>query len=74
MQARKAELLQRPIILMMESSNPARAAAVAAPIRKLCPTKFWYERPIPCNVARISCVNLFFVKGLLSLNLKKGPS
>ena len=42
-----AELLHRPNVFMVESSSPALAAAVAAPIQKLCPAKSWAGRP--CN-------------------------
>ena len=38
MYSKNAELCQRPSIWMAESSSPARAAVVAAPILKLCPT------------------------------------
>ncbi len=72
--SRKAELFQRPIILMVESSIPALAAAVAAPILKLWPAKFSYGRPTACSAALISWVKLAFVSGLLSLNLKNGPA
>ena len=37
MYKRNAELFHLPRALMVESSKPACAAAVAAPIRKLCP-------------------------------------
>ena len=37
MKARNVELFQCPRVLMVESSIPDLAAAVAAPMRKLCP-------------------------------------
>ena len=42
--ARKAELLHLLNIQMVESSIPAFTAAVAAPILKLYPAKFWYGK------------------------------
>ena len=40
MYAKNAPVVQRPIACIFESSIPALAAAVAAPILKLCPAKF----------------------------------
>ena len=40
MYERKATMFHLPNICIAESSIPAFAAAVAAPIRKLCPAKF----------------------------------
>ena len=55
--------LHRPIILMVESSIPAAAAAVAALLLKLWPAKLQYGRPTASNPALISFVNLAFVNG-----------
>ena len=64
---------QRPKALMVESSIPACAAAVAAPILKLCPAYRNWSRPIWANTFRTAVTNQLFVKGLPSWNWKKGP-
>ena len=74
MYTRNAELLHLPSICIVESSIPAFAAAVAAPIRKLWPAKLMYGSPTASSALRISCVNFGFVKGWPFWNLKKGPS
>ena len=47
---KKAVLDQRPKALIVESSTPACAAAVAAPIMKLCPVYRDWSRPIWANI------------------------
>ena len=74
MYVRNAELFQRPRTLIVESSIPARAAAVAAPIRKLWPAKCWYGRPPACSASRTWWVNFAFVRGSPFANLKNGPA
>ena len=56
--AKKAELFHRPSVLIMESSTPVFAVAVAAPIRKLWPVKFCCSRPMACRAWRTNSVNL----------------
>ena len=57
MYARKAELLHLPFFLIMESSMPALAAEVTAPIRKLCQAKLSCRRPRDWRACLILVVN-----------------
>ena len=69
----KAALLHWPSLRIVESSRPTFAAAVAAPILKLCPAKFMYGSPILRRASLIDEENFALVRGVSSLNLKKGP-
>ena len=73
MYVRKAALFHRPRIRIVESSIPALAAAVAAPIRKLCPAKLLYGRPTAIRASLTLATNLGFVKGDWLANLKNVP-
>ena len=70
---RKAVLDQRPTALMVESSTPAYAAAVAAPIQKLCPAYRDWSIPMWPNTSQRAMTNHLFVRGLPSRKWKKGP-
>ena len=72
--ARNAELHHLPIILITESSIPAPAAAVAAPIWKLCLAKFSSGKPRACIAFHILDVKVDLVKGVPFLKLKNGPA
>ena len=61
--ARNAELFQRPKVLMVESSIPTLAAAVAAPILKLWPAKSWSGSPISCRTVLMCFVKSGLVRG-----------
>ena len=58
---------------MVESSMPALAAVVAAPIWKLCLANWDSGSPIACNGALTYCVKVAVVSGFPYLNLKNGP-
>ena len=60
---RKAEECQRPRVCMSESSSPAAAAAVAAPIRKLCPRRPDVSTPDAPKASRRCCMSLSLDKG-----------
>ena len=71
---RNALLFHLPRVRIVESSSPALAAAVAAPMRKLWPAKWLYGSPASQSIALICSVNLALVRGVLSANWKNGPS
>ena len=58
---------------MVESSIPARAADVAAPIRKLWPAYSCWENPSTARTARIRLTNHALVIGLPSKFWKNSP-
>ena len=72
MYSKNAELLHLPIVLITKSSIPTLAAAVAAPMRKLCPAKFCSGKPTAFRPSLIFVVNIDFVRGHSSSNKKKG--
>jgi len=71
---RKAELCQRPKVWIVESSNPTKAAVVAAPIRKLCPANWSWGSPMALRQARTRFVKPHFVTGFPVVSRKKGPA
>ena len=73
MYAKNAELFHRPRVRIVESSIPALAAVVAAPIRKLCPAKLLYGRSAASKAVLTCCVNFALHNGFPPLNLKNGP-
>ena len=73
MYCRKAALCQQPRAWIVESSTPARAAEVAAPIRKLWPAYWCCGRPAMLRMLRISDTNWLFIKALFSESTKNGP-
>ena len=73
MYVRKAALLHQPSLRIVKSSRPTFAAAVAAPILTLCPAKFMHGTPILRRASLIDEENFALVRGVSSLNLKKGP-
>ena len=70
---KKAELFHLPRALMVESSRPACAAAVAAPILKLCPACLSCSKPTADRAFLISAIKRPFVSGLPFLSRKNGP-
>ena len=68
-----AELDQRPNAWIVESGTPASAAAVAAPIRKLCPEYPAVEMPARDSADRTISTKRDFVKGTPSAVQKKAP-
>ena len=74
MYCRKAELCHLPRVWIVESSMPARAAEVAAPMRKLCPAYSSCGRPREERTARTCCTNHDFVTGDPCVVMKKGPA
>ena len=74
MYCRKAELCHFPRVWIVESSMPARAAEVAAPMRKLCPAYSSCGRPREERTARTCCTNHDFVTGDPCAVMKKGPA
>ena len=70
---RKAELCHRPNSWIVESSTPANAAVVAAPIRKLCPAYWPWGTPRVTNILRISPTNVFFRRGFPAASMNRGP-
>jgi len=73
MYAEKAELFHLPIFLIVESSMPAWAADVAAPILKLWPAKLSCGRPRAWRACLILKVNTDLVRGCPFLKRKNGP-
>ena len=69
---KKAALFHLPKERMVESSRPARAAAVAAPILKLCPANCSCGSPSAWSAFRTSVTNRGFVNGF-PFALKNGP-
>jgi len=63
MYTRYAELLHLPKVLITESFIPALAAAVAAPMRKLCLAKFCSVRPVALSASLTLLVNEDFMSG-----------
>ena len=59
---------------MTESSIPACAAAVAAPIWKLCPEYLAVGMPACVSACQTAETNLSQVRGFPSLKMKRGPS
>ena len=74
MYKRNALLFHLPRVCIVDSSSPALAAAVAAPMWKLWPAKWLYGSPASWSIALICSVNLALVRGVLSVNWKNGPS
>ena len=70
---KNAALDQRPRAWITESSNPAWAAAVAAPIRKLWPANWLAGKAIVVRALRTSRINTDFVSGFPWESLKNGP-
>ena len=60
-------------IMVHESSRPACAAAVAAPIRKLCPANCSSGRPRSWRACLVICKHFALVKAVPSQKMKKGP-
>ena len=73
MYCRKAELCHLPRVWIVESSTPARAADVAAPIRKLCPASSPCGRPRPARMVRTCCTSHDFVTAPPCELMKNGP-
>ena len=69
----KASLLQRPRALIVESSIPAAAAAVAAPILKLWPANDKLSKPLAASAFRSSVTKSGFRMGCPSRMTKNGP-
>ena len=64
---------QRPRALIEESSMPALAAEVAAPVRKLWPEYKDATMPASVRTSRTRAINRGFVNGEPSLKQKNGP-
>ena len=73
MYRKKAALCHRPRSWIAESSTPAKAADVAAPIRKLCPAYWSAGNPSVIRIFRSSDTKVAFDIGFPSDPLKKGP-
>ncbi len=73
MYLRNAALYHLPKVWINESSIPASAAEVAAPILKLCPAYWSDGRPMPCRVTLSCWVNHTLITVRPSCSLKKGP-
>ena len=71
---RKAEICHLSRVWIVESSMSARAAEVAALMRKLCPAYSSYGRPREERTACTCCTNHYFVTGDPCAVMKKGPS
>ena len=74
MYVRNAALFHRPSARMVESSRPAFAAAVAAPMRKLWPAKCWYGRPTAIRASLTDDTKYDFVSGIPFSLTKNGPA
>ena len=72
MYVRNAALFHRPSARMVESSRPAFAAAVAAPMRKLWPAKCWYGRPTAIRASLTNDMKYDFVSGIPFSLMKSG--
>ena len=70
---RKAALCQQPSVWIVESSTPAAAAVVAAPIRKLWPAYWSYCKLREFRMLRMCLVNDCFVTALCEQSTKNGP-
>ena len=70
---RKAALCHLPRVWIVESSIPAAAAVVAAPILKLWPVYWCWGRPMEHRISRICSTNLCLVMTAWEESMKKGP-
>ena len=70
---KKAALCHLPSVCIVESSTPANAAEVAAPILKLWPTYWCCGSPSDARIPLISPTNHAFVIVLPLVSMKKGP-
>ena len=70
---RKAELCHLPIVWIIESSIPAIAAIVAAPVWKLCPTWCCWGKRISLRMWYISSTNKCLATILCDKSRKKAP-
>ena len=68
-----AELFQRPIVWIRESSIPTVAAVVAAPIWKLCPANLSAGRLAFFRASCTAFTKLSRVSGRPSFHMNKGP-
>ena len=73
MYCRKAALCHRHRAWMVESSTPARAADVAAPIRKLCPVYSFWEKLREERMSRTCFTSQALVTGACLASIKNGP-
>ena len=71
---RNAALCQQPSVWIVESSTPAMAAVVAAPIRKLCPAYCCRGRPTAVRISRSCSMNHAFRAGCVAARLKNTPA
>ena len=70
---RKAVLFHRLSVQIVESSSPAFAAVVAAPIQKLCPAKWWSGTPATMRASLTLAIKYGWVNGSPLVWIKKGP-